>query len=49
VLSAPGFSVLVQTTLKLVSFPDHVAHKYENIVVDFVIGGDISLQAAGGT
>jgi hypothetical protein len=34
--------------LKPVSFPDHVTRKYENVVVDFVIGGDISLQAAGG-
>jgi hypothetical protein len=33
--------------LKLVSFPDHVIHKYENVVVVFVIGGDISLQVAG--
>jgi hypothetical protein len=31
------------------SFPNHVAHKYENIVVDFVIGGDISLRATGDT
>ena len=31
------------------SFPDHVARKYENVVVDFVIGGDISFRAAGGT
>ncbi|CAM6025663.1 unnamed protein product [Sphagnum balticum] len=30
------------------SFPDHVARKYKNVVVDFVIGGNISLQAAGG-
>jgi hypothetical protein len=34
--------------LKPVSFPDHVIRKYENAVVDFVIGGDISLRAAGG-
>jgi hypothetical protein len=46
--SAPGFYVLVQTMLKPVSFPDHVTRKYENVVVDFVIGGDISLRAAGG-
>jgi hypothetical protein len=45
-LSTPGSSVLVQTTLKSVSFLDHVARKYENAVVDFVIGGDISLRAA---
>jgi hypothetical protein len=32
-----------------VSFLDHVACKYKNIVVDFVIGGDISLRLAGGT
>jgi hypothetical protein len=43
VSSAPGFDVLVQTTLKPVSFLDHVTHKYKNVVVDFVIGGDISL------
>jgi hypothetical protein len=46
--SAPGFGVLVQTTLKPVSFLDHVARKYENTVVDFIIGGDISLRATGG-
>ncbi|KAH8936327.1 hypothetical protein BDL97_17G079600 [Sphagnum fallax] len=33
---------------KASSAPDHVTHKYENVVVDFVIGGDISLRAAGG-
>ena len=49
VLSAPCSDILVQTTLKPMSFPDHVVHKYENVVVDFVIGGDISFQAAGGT
>ena len=26
----------------------HVVHKYENTVVDYIIGGDISLRAAGG-
>ncbi len=31
------------------SFPNHVARKYKNNVVDFVIGGDISLRAVGGT
>ncbi len=31
------------------SFPDHVARKYKNVVVDFVIGGDISLRVEGGT
>ncbi|CAM6019015.1 unnamed protein product [Sphagnum balticum] len=36
-------------TLKPMSFPDHVARKYENVIVDFVIGGDISLRAARGT
>ncbi|CAM6008284.1 unnamed protein product [Sphagnum balticum] len=41
--SAPGSNVLVQTMLKSVSFPDHVTHKYENAVVDFVIGRNISL------
>jgi hypothetical protein len=48
-LSAPGFGILVQTTLKPVSFLDHVVRKYENVVVDFVIGGDISLRTVGGT
>jgi len=48
-LSAPGSDVLVQTMLKPVSFPNHVTRKYKNVVVDFVIGGDISLRAAGGT
>ncbi len=46
--SAPGSDILVQTMLKPVSFPNHVIRKYENDVVDFVIGGDISLRAAGG-
>jgi hypothetical protein len=35
--------------LKLMSFPDHVTHKYKNVIVDFVIGGDILLRVAGGT
>jgi hypothetical protein len=47
--SAPGSDVLVQTMLKPVSFPNHVIRKYENVVVNFVIGGDISLRAAGDT
>ena len=49
VLSAPCSDILVQTTLKPMSFPDHVVRKYENAIVDFVIGGDISFRAAGGT
>ncbi|CAK9863803.1 unnamed protein product [Sphagnum jensenii] len=40
---APGSSILVQTTLKPVSFANLVARKYENVVVNFVIGGNISL------
>jgi hypothetical protein len=35
--------------LKPVSFPNHVTRKYENAVVNFFIGGDISLRVAGGT
>jgi hypothetical protein len=27
--------------------PQHVVHKYENAVVDYILGGDISLRAAG--
>jgi len=49
VSSAPGSDVLVQMMLKSMSFPDHVTRKYENAIVDFVIGGDISLRLAGGT
>jgi hypothetical protein len=48
-LSAPSSDVFAQTTLKLVSFLDHVTRKYKNVVVDFVIGGEISLRVAGGT
>jgi len=48
-LSALGSDILVQTMLKLMSFPDHVTHKYKNVIVDFVIGGDILLRVAGGT
>jgi hypothetical protein len=47
--SALSSDILVQMTLKPMSFLDHVARKYDNAVVDFVIGGDISLRAAGGT
>jgi hypothetical protein len=47
--SALGSDILVQTTLKPVSFLNHVARKYENVVVDFFISGDISLRAARGT
>ncbi len=47
--SAPSSDVLVQTTLKLVSFPNHVTRNYENVVVDFVNGGNISLRTRGGT
>jgi hypothetical protein len=32
-----------------VSFPNHVTRKYENVVVDFIISGDISLRVVGGT
>ncbi len=27
--------------------PQHVVHKYENAVVNYIIGGDISLRVAG--
>ena len=49
VSSVPNSDILVQTTLKPISFSDHVARKYKNVVVDFVIGGGISFRAAGGT
>jgi hypothetical protein len=47
-LFALSSDILVQMTLKPMSFLDHVARKYDNVVVDFVIGGDISLRAVGG-
>ena len=37
----------MQARLKSMPIPQQVLNKYENAVVDFVIGGDISLRAAG--
>ena len=37
----------VQQTMKAVATPMFLVRKYENAIVDFVIGGDISLRAAG--
>jgi hypothetical protein len=36
-----------QTTISSMPLPQHVVHKHENAVVDFIIGGYISLHAAG--
>jgi hypothetical protein len=41
-------TVLVQSTLGKVVFPDGVLRKFENAIVDYVVGGGISLRAAGG-
>jgi len=47
--SAPSGKVIFQSTLssKLV-FLELVLHKYENVVVDFVVKGGVTLRAAGG-
>ena len=37
----------LQQTITKRPLPPHVAHKYENAIIDYVIGGDISLRAAG--
>jgi hypothetical protein len=44
--SGPG-TVLVQSTLGKVVFPDGVQRKFENAIVYYVVGGGISLRAAG--
>ena len=36
-----------QATIQSMPLPQHVLRKYENAIVDYVIGGDISLRAAG--
>jgi hypothetical protein len=41
-------TLLVQSTLGKVGFPDGVLRKFENAIVDYVVGGGISLLAAGG-
>jgi hypothetical protein len=41
-------TVLVQSTLDKVVFPDGVLRDFENAIVDYVVGGSISLRAAGG-
>jgi hypothetical protein len=41
-------TVLVQSTLGEVVFPDGVQRKFENAIIDYVVGGGISLRAAGG-
>jgi hypothetical protein len=40
--------VLVRSTLGEIVFPDGVQRKFENAIVDDVVGGGISLRAAGG-
>ena len=35
-----------QATMLSIPLPQHVVHKYENAVIDYIIGGDISLRAA---
>lgn len=39
-------SLQVQQSMKKRTFPGHVVRAFENAIVDFVIGGDISLRAA---
>jgi hypothetical protein len=48
-LSAPSGNVMFQSTLssKLV-FPKPVLRKYENVVMDYVVEGGITLRVAGG-
>jgi hypothetical protein len=41
-------TVLVQSTLGNVVYPDGFLRKFENAIVDYVVGGGISLRAAGG-
>lgn len=43
----PAPTVLWQQTLKKVSHPPYAVRNFENAIVDYVIGGDISLRAAG--
>jgi hypothetical protein len=41
-------TVLVQSTLGKVVLPDGVQCKFENAIVDYVVGGGIYLREAGG-
>jgi hypothetical protein len=41
-------TVLVQSKLGKVVFPNGVLRKFENAIVDYVVGGGISLRAASG-
>jgi hypothetical protein len=41
-------TVLVQSTLDKIVFRDGVQRNFENAIVDCVVGGGISLRAAGG-
>jgi hypothetical protein len=36
-----------QAAMLSMPLPQHVVHKYENAVVNYIIGGDISLRVAG--
>ena len=45
-LSAPPATLQLQQTIKG-PLPPHVVRRFENAIVDYVIGGDISLRAAG--
>jgi hypothetical protein len=40
-------STQVHQTMKTVATPPHLLRKYENAIIDFVIGGDISRRATG--
>jgi hypothetical protein len=42
-----GRKMSQQATIQSMPLPQHVLRKYENAIVDYVIGGDISLRAAG--
>jgi hypothetical protein len=49
VSSASSGNVMFQSTLRSKPvFPEPVLHKYENVVVDYVVEGGITLRAAGG-
>jgi hypothetical protein len=41
-------TILVQSTLGKVLFPDGFLPKFENSIVDYVVGGGIFLRTAGG-
>jgi hypothetical protein len=47
--SAPFGNVMFQSTLSNKPvFPEPVLHKYENVVVDYVVEGGVTLRAVGG-